>query len=76
MSARSEIVPEIRGRKAYFDSAHQVNELLLRAEKADIFAPQMVKEILEKKDWTQREIEEREKRIVEWAKKQWADRPD
>jgi hypothetical protein len=36
----------------------------------------MVKEILEKKDWTQREIEEREKRIVKWAKKQWADRPD
>jgi hypothetical protein len=36
----------------------------------------MVKEILEKKDWNQREIEHRENKIVKWAKKQWADRPD
>ncbi len=36
----------------------------------------MVREVLEKKDWTQRDIEDREKTIVEWAKKQWADRSD
>jgi hypothetical protein len=35
----------------------------------------IVKEVTEKADWTQAEIEEREARIVEWAKTAWGDLP-
>ena len=36
----------------------------------------MVREVLEEDDWTFDHIVEREHKIVEWAKKEWADLPD
>jgi hypothetical protein len=49
-------------------------------EKKNIYAKseglRMVKEIITEKDWTQREIEDRENKIIAWAKTAWADLPD
>jgi hypothetical protein len=36
----------------------------------------MVREIMREKDWRQQEIEKREKKLIAWAKTQWADLPD
>jgi hypothetical protein len=33
----------------------------------------MVREVLEENQWTLAEIEDREAKIVEWAKDEWAD---
>jgi hypothetical protein len=33
----------------------------------------MVKEVTEKDNWTQREIEDRENKILAWARTAWAD---
>jgi len=50
------------------------------AAKKNIYAKseglRMVKAVTGKNDWNQREIEKREKAIIEWAKKAWADLPD
>ena len=50
------------------------------AEKKNIYAKseglRMVKEIMSEKDWRQQEIEQREQKIIEWAKAAWADLPD
>jgi hypothetical protein len=49
------------------------------AEKKVVFAKseglRIVKEVTEKADWRQAEIDEREKGILEWAKTAWADLP-
>jgi hypothetical protein len=36
----------------------------------------MIREILDENQWTLAEIEERESRIVEWAKAEWDDLGD
>jgi hypothetical protein len=45
-------------------------------EKKQIYAKhnlRMIQEVCEKADWTLKQIEEREAKIVEWAKTQWSD---
>ena len=45
-------------------------------EKKQIYARhnlRMIQEVCEKADWTLKQIEEREAKIVEWAKTQWSD---
>jgi hypothetical protein len=50
------------------------------AAKKNIYAKseglRIVKEVMREKDWRQQEIEKRERKIAEWAKKAWADIPD
>jgi hypothetical protein len=36
----------------------------------------MVREVVAEKDWNQRRIETRERKIIDWAKNAWADLPD
>jgi hypothetical protein len=46
------------------------------AEKKEIYGRhnlRMVREVSEENDWTLSQIEEREGRIIEWAKAQWCD---
>ncbi len=50
------------------------------AAKKNVYAKseglRMVKEVIAEKHWTQRQIEKRERKIIEWARNAWADLPD
>jgi hypothetical protein len=36
----------------------------------------MIKEVVAQSDWTLAQIEEREQRLLEWARSEWDDLPD